>query len=288
MSTTPKRAVPRRGLSDPRQEWALEANRSAARAVQAWAAGRGFAAEIADLRVAGDGQLIAAPGLPHAIQEIEESSIEACNRADVIYRLAVLHPEPVEQSRIEEEFEKLYEYTSRTEYWMRRLAELCKGISAHLASTDAIERTDRAAVIAVKQWPAGEELLGDGLWPRSRNFPEFITELAGYFSRMIVDHNCRLAMTPATGEKGVILHSTIDQVGNVELRLEGAPLAAVDGLIELGWRQDLVTKDAGPVNDLIATWDDPLPVMEPITLIVESLEIHLGITSPGVLVMEIF
>jgi len=268
-----------KNVNEDRIEWTFEANRWAARAVQAWAVGRGFGAEIADLRVASNGDLIAAPGLRQALDGLEKASIEACNAAEVIHRIARMDFSEGADDKLEPAFEKLAEAVLIAEMWMRRLAELCMGVTGYLSSTDAVERTDRAAVITVKQPFTGEELLGDGLWPRSKGFAELTTELVGYVSRMIVDHNCRLEITPTTGEQRFNLHVDIDDVGNLSLKIESVETSRPGSLLEIGWRRD--------GHDYVASWDDPLPVMEPVVLIVDSLASHLGIQSPDELDMAI-
>ena len=117
---------------------------------------------------------------------------------------------------------------------MRRIAALCIGLSAYLATTDATERSDRAAVVALKL--AGEpiDLVDDGLWHNSTRFDEMSTELAGDLGRMIIDHDCLLIAEGTKAEDSFRIEFEVDSVGNLSVQLSSANEVDTSALLELG------------------------------------------------------
>lgn len=159
-----------------------------------------------------------------------------------------------------------------SELWMRRIAAICGGVSAHLAGSDEIERADRAAVIALESGDEPMDLVDDGLWHVSTTFGELSTELAGDFFRMVIDHNCLLVIEPVNSVDPFTLRCRIDEVGNLTLTLDSVKQLDLPLLIDLGW-----SEDGGAVA---AYWDDPLPIREPVELIKATLQDHLGVSGP--------
>ncbi len=118
------------------------------------------------------------------------------------------------------------------------------------------------------------QLVDDGLWHLATTFPELSTGLAGYFFRMIVEHNSLLRIESTSPTPPFILGCRFDASGNLTLTLDkglgkGLEIAP---LLDEGWEDD-----GGGVT---ATWDDPFAIREPVQLIIDTLEKHLGVISP--------
>ena len=155
---------------------------------------------------------------------------------------------------------------------MRRIAALCIGLSTYLTNTDETVRADRAAVVALKLVNEPMTLVDDGLWHCSTRFDEFSTELAGDLGRMIIDHDCTLTIEAIDAEDSFRIDFEVDDVGNLSARLSGAEHVHPSAMVELGW------KVVG--GTFLAEWDDPLPISNPIWLVITTLQEHLHVSSP--------
>jgi hypothetical protein len=259
---------------DPFSDYGYAANRFAARATQAWLLGRGLAAETQDLQRASEAGPLPAPGLFQALRLLGDACTASCNAAGTVFVLCGEDPEVDTKLAIYRALATVHTSTLEAERWMRRIAALCGGISAHLGAADEVERADRAAVIALRSGDEPMQLVDDGLWHLATTFPELSTELAGYFFRMIVEHNSLLRIESTSPTTPFILGCRFDASGNLTLTLDkglgkGLEIAP---LLDEGWEDD-----GGGVT---ATWDDPFAIREPVQLIIDTLEKHLGVISP--------
>ena len=115
----------------------------------------------------------------------------------------------------------------------------------------------------------------------ARTYEELITELSGTLCRMIIDHDAVLRLAPTDGSsRGPLLYA-VNGVGDLDVMLID-PALPHDGsgddearLVDIGWTRT----GAG----LSAHWDDPLVVMEPAMLTVETLRDVWGIAEPPAL-----
>jgi len=169
---------------------------------------------------------------------------------------------------------------SEAELWMRRIAQICLGTSAALTWNDAVARAERGAVIVLK--PMDEEspeLADDGVFSFSQHYAELGTELAGLFSRLIIDHACFLSIEPRGRSNTFGLTCTVDEIGNLGLALDLDPSENSGRLVDLGWERD--------GDQLVAQWEDPLVVMEPVQLIIATLRDELSVSSPKQLALAV-
>ncbi len=241
--------------------WATgAANEVAARAATAYLVGRGLAAEIDDVRAGEDTSPIAAPAFDDVVAELGAAAGEACHRGD---QIAILLDDPaVDPGEIRAILALMQADADTVERAGRRLAQLLLGLSSQHSWSDAIARTERAAVVVLHAFdPQPVVLVDDGLDLRGRTDDELITELCGALCRMIIDHDCRLDLRLATGENAVRFQ--VDAVGNL-VAVVRAPAGREDVLRELGWTVD----DDGFGA---AAWDDPVTVIEPAHLVIETL-----------------
>lgn len=107
-------------------------------------------------------------------------------------------------------------------------------------------------------------LVDDGLVFHARYRPELITELCGALCRMIIDHDCALYLR-ASPSAARSIELRVDEVGNLSAFLE-ASAAEIEGLVSLGW-------DLGCEGWVEASWTDPLVVVEPASLAIDTLRI---------------
>jgi len=120
--------------------YGFEANRRAARATQAWLMGRGLAAEAQDLQTAPEEGNTPAPGLFTAVRMMGDACTESCNAADVVFQLLRQELDAATEEKLSTALEASSAAAKEVERWMRRIAALCIGLSAYLATTDATER----------------------------------------------------------------------------------------------------------------------------------------------------
>lgn len=198
---------------------------------------------------------------------------ESCNAANTVDMLLSQERDHPTEEKIEEALFTAHISAREAELWMRRISALCGGVSAHLPGSDDIERADRAAVIALKVGDEPLDLVDDGLWHVSMSFEELSTEIAGDFFRMVIDHNCLLAIEPVTVADPFTLRCRFDEVGNLTLTLDCDAELDIGALIDIGW-----SEDGGSVA---AYWDDPLSIREPVELIKDTLREHLGVSAPS-------
>jgi hypothetical protein len=257
---------------DEMSAYGFEANRRASRATQAWLMGRGLAAEAQDLQTAPIDGNTPAPGLFTAVRMMGDACTESYNAADVVFQLLRQEFDEATEEKLSTALEASSDAAREVERWMRRIAALCIGLSAYLATTDATQRSDRAAVVALKLASEPVDLVDDGLWHNSTRFDELSTALAGDLGRMIIDHDCILVAEGTGAEDSFRIEFEVDSVGNLSVRLSGAEEVDTSALIELGW-----TEADGTYR---AEWDDPLPIAHPVWLVVTTLEEHLHVPSP--------
>jgi hypothetical protein len=237
------------------------ANRRAAEATTTYLVGRGLAAEIGDLRGAGE-TTVPAPGLAELVRSLDRAVTTAAVKADVVFTL--LHGgDPSEVGAdVVAAVRALDERTGAARRTVRRIAQLLLGVSSQLAGTDAVQRSERAAVMVLH--PVDEEpgrLVADGIELRATTDAGLLTELCGTLCRMIVDHRCVLDLR--VGDARVQLR--VDAVGDLTAVSTGTG-AAPERLADLGWTVDTD-------GDGLASWSDPLTVMEPAHLAIETLQL---------------
>ena len=259
---------------DPFSDYGYAANRFAARATQAWLLGRGLAAETQGLQAASEAGPLPAPGLFQALRLLGDACTASCNAADTVFVLCGQDSEPDTKMAIERALFTAHTSALDAERWMRKIAGLCGGVSAHLGAADEVERADRAAVIALRSGDEPMALVDDGLWHVATTFTELSTELAGDFFRMIVEHNSLLWIESTSPTTPFILGCRFDASGNLTLTLDNGLEKGLEvaPLLDEGWEDD-----GGGVT---ATWDDPFAIREPVQLIIDTLEKHLGVVSP--------
>ena len=261
--------VVRKGSSE---NYGYQANQHAARATEYWLVGRGLAAEAQDLLMAPMEGNSPAPGLFSAVRLLGDDCTESCNAADTVFMLLRQEHEAGVEEKLSAAVEASSAAATEVGRWMRRIAALCIGLSANLTFTDETARSDRAAVVALKMVGEPMNLVDDGLWHNSTRFDEFSTELGGDLGRMIIDHDCVLIVEGTGAEESFRIELEVDSVGNLTARLSGAEELDTSALIELGW-----TEADGTYQ---ADWDDPLPISNPVWLVVSTLEEHLHVRSP--------
>ena len=264
---------------DPVRSFGFEANRWAARATRAWLTGRGLGAEVRELQEASSAGRIAAPGLARALSRLGDACTESCNAASSSFLLLDQELDEETLDRLEAALSEAKVHATSAERWMRRLAELCGGVSAQLPGSDEVERADRAAVVALRMEDEPVPLVDDGPWQSSTSMDELRTELGGYLFRMIIDHRCRLEILPAAGSRDFSLCCEVDAVGNLEMTLESKTPLNAAALVLLGWSLEGST--------FSARWDDPLPIREPVELVRTTLNDYVMVRSPTELSFDI-
>jgi hypothetical protein len=215
-----------------------------------------------------------APGLFQALRLLGQACTASCNAADTVFVLCSQEPEVDTKMAIDRALSTAHTSALDAERWMRRIAALCGGVSAHLGAADEVERADRAAVIALRSGDEPMQLVDDGIWHVATTFPELSTELAGDVFRMIVEHNSLLWIESTSPTTPFFLGCRFDESGNLTLILDNGLEKGLEvaPLLDEGWKDD--------GGGVMATWDDPFAIREPVQLIIDTLEKHLGVASP--------
>ncbi len=237
------------------------ANAAAARASEAWLAGRGLAALIDELRWLEEADPVPAPGLEAALVALERCDVAACEAADAVGLLVGQDADADTVAAVSAALARVDDAHEESERWLRRLAQLLLGVTTRSAESGLIDRAERAAVAAL--FPEGERVsvAEDGAWPAARDLDEFWVALAGLLCRMIVEHDVELTIG-SSRVPDTLLICEVDGTGNLTLRLAGGDHRHLDRLEAIGW------SPAG--TEFGATWDDPLVVAEPVTTLVAS------------------
>jgi hypothetical protein len=152
---------------DPFSDYGYAANRFAARATQAWLLGRGLAAETQDLQRASEAGPLPAPGLFQALRLLGDACTASCNAAGTVFVLCGEDPEVDTKLAIYRALATVHTSTLEAERWMRRIAALCGGISAHLGeptrSSAPIGRRSSHFDQATSR--CSSSMTGSGTWP---------------------------------------------------------------------------------------------------------------------------
>jgi len=251
----------------------IVADEMEARALQAWLTGRGLEAEIELLRWMSTSGPIAAPGLAVYIDRLGRSCIEACVFADKAGDLWDQDLDTAAHDAMFDALERSIDAVSDAQMWTRRLAQLSLGVGAQVSWCHEVERADRAAAIAlIRPVRYAEEQTSDSVTFTARRFAEFATELAGVLRRMIIGHPCTPTFRRSDGGPAFRLSCGVDLADNVTLVLAEFGLGSDERLVQIGW-----TPSHG---QFIKQWDDPVDVVEPVRLTVETLRDILGVESP--------
>jgi len=267
-------------MSDSSEQLRLlvwSSNGSAAAATASWLTGRGLAAEIESLRWAVDGDPIPAPGVREAVESLTAACGEACNGSDALRFLAAGDADDDAVAAGQKTADAIARAVEEAERWMRRLAQLCLGISVHLAGSDATAMAERAAVMAIVS--SGVSLVDDGLWVASTSMVEFAPELAGWLCRVCVEHDCRLTFHDPEDPGRFSIEVLVDEVGNLELSCTFADPGLLPRAERRGWERE--------GDRLVSRWLDPFHPAEVAGLLIDTLLGECGITSPTDLALEI-
>lgn len=236
---------------------AVIAHNAVTRSLDAWMKGRGLAAEIEALRWSPDGGPIPAPGLSSLIQELDASSGETCLAAEVV--------DNSEGDDSATAAESAARFAAEAEGTARQIAQLCLGVTSHLASNDAVLRAERASVQILSTTGGRVHLVDDRFTSSAIHFEELSVDLAGAICRMIIDHSVEMVLTSKADPAAFSISLSSNFFGDIAASL--ATATELDGtkLVEIGWT-------AQPNGGWEAEWADPLAVREPVVLIIETLQ----------------
>lgn len=199
------------------------ADDAAARASRAWLLASGLLREVDEIRKGGSQPAIPAPGLARLLDAANRAAQRAASSADAAGRLfdelaelgqaLTTNPSPSSaavrraregEGRLLRVQQEALTAAQETERLTRSMAQLALGVSACAASSDRIERLDRAAV-AVLHPPEGQGwsglLVRDGLAFASESHEELPIEIAGLMCRMLLDRRVHVELA-APGPRG--------------------------------------------------------------------------------------
>ncbi len=204
--------------------------------------------------------------------------MEACTTSDSVFTLLSDDMDDDTVAAADVAVDAGDDHATRAEWAMRRIAEILLGVATRAAPSDAISRAERAAVVALSWHQGADEVVDDGVQLGARTYEELITELSGTLCRMIIDHDAVLRLAPADGTSRRAVLFAVNGSGDLDMMLIDPSLPS-DGsaeeeapLVEIGWGRS----GAG----LSARWEDPLVVMEPAMLAVETLRDAWGMSEP--------
>jgi hypothetical protein len=240
------------------------ANLAAEESTRAWLTGRGLLRTIEELAAADEGgDPIPTPGIDQLADGLDRSCARACELAD-----SILYAEetrrPVRGKRATGVVAEALDAAGATGWHVRKLAELCLGVSVLCEGSDALVRAQRAAVVTLH--PADEPavpLVEDGVVHPGPFLDDFSVGLAGMLCRMIVDHEVELALSAPYGDGALELLFLVDAVGNLDAEITWSGDRPPDGLAALGWH------DLG--GRWVARWEDPMDVGQPLQLAMATL-----------------
>ncbi len=248
-------------------------NESAMFAAQAWLTGRGIFDAIGDLRSNADGDPIPAPGVDEALDALTAASEAVCDTADTVDAITESNADAETIEAISSAHDRVLDATLDCRNSLRRLAQLCLGVTSMLSWSTAVARAERAAVATLVDSAIRLEADTACLELLSTSAEELAVELAGVVSRIVLDHDThlRLRSSSATAPE---LSLVTDSTGTLTLT---CPVAAIPNdvlpsLLTSGWEAD--------EDRLTASWPSDLTVIEPVELIVETLD-TLGVADIG-------
>jgi hypothetical protein len=169
---------------------------AAQRATATWSAAREMITELSELRLAGDGGPVPAPGLARLVEALDAHQRQAAEAAELVAHLAG------DPDLDEEAFERLSLAHVRSrvecsgvERTHRDLAQLALGISSMLSSGGRVERLDRMAIAALHPTVGRRvSLVDDGASIPPLVPDELQVVLGGLLCRMLVDHRVLLVL----------------------------------------------------------------------------------------------
>ena len=259
------------GCVDESNEFALTAGRL-------YLVAKGFGAEIEALRWSIDGAPTPAPGLRDLLDRVEATSLNICARADTIAQIAhgaldtgipIVDPEAVAagQRHMAECIGAMDELESA----VRGLAALTLGVGAVLPWSDAIARSDRAAVAALLLQPGiVHDLSIDKPTLFSTTAEELAVELAGLFCRLGLDTSGAMEFSGAGAVPFTLTAKGMPR-GDLQLTFETPHPVEAALLSARGWTQ------AG--DTWVASYRAPLPMTLPAGLVTDTLFRDLELTT---------
>ncbi len=259
------------GCVDESNEFALTAGRL-------YMVAKGFAAEIEALRWSRDSGPTPAPGLRDLLDRVESTSLNICARADTIAQIAhgalevgtpIVDPEAV--AAAQRHMAECIGSMDELESSVRGLAALTIGVGAVLPWSDAIARSDRAAVAALLLQPGiVHDLSIDQPELFSTTFEELTVELSGLFCRLGLDTSGAMEFR---GSAEVPFTLTVKGMPRGDLHLSFETTYPVEPalLTARGW-----TEAAGV---WVASYQAPLPMTLPAGLVADTLFRDLELTN---------
>ena len=277
--TTNIRKIQPKSPKDWMSSYGAASNNGAARATEAWLTGRGLSSVAKEIQSSPLEYPLPAPGRKEALRQLGDACAVACEASSRTFKLLNGKLKSSTKPKVLELHEVIVAAADESELWMRRLAQLCGGLSTHRAGSKRMARADRALVMALKNGDNPIDLVDDGLWHNAATFDEFSVELAGDLVRMVIDHDCCLSIEHTDAHPRFRIACIVDPVGDVTVELECDMELDRDALIELGW------SDEG--GRIWARYEDPMWILRPVELIKATLTDHLGVQSPGELALSI-
>jgi len=277
--TTNIRKIQPKPSKDWMRSYGAASNSGAARATEAWLTGRGLASVAKEIQSASLEGPLPAPGRKEAMHLLGDSCIVACAASDRTFKLLNRKLKSDTKAKVLELHEVIVAAADESELWMRRLAQLCGGLSSHRSGGSHMRRADRALVMALKNVDNPIDLVDDGLWHNATTFDEFSVELAGDLVRMVIDHDCCLSIEDTDSDPKFRIDCVVNPVGDVTVELVCDMELDRTALFDLGWSDER--------GRIWARYDDPMWIREPVELIKATLTDHLGVQSPGELALSI-
>lgn len=279
-----------RALNDQRQlitRALAAANKRSGAATLAWLTGRGLATEIEELRFQPGRDQLQVPGLDDVLGTLDRSSEAACSAADAIRLLASLPLDDEAQRTLTRQLTRSTVGAATAALCTRRLAQLCLGVTSHSELDQRVARAERSAVVVLTaantDGRKGSRFLvpdhadhschlaDDGVSFCSTTFANLSIELAGIFCRMLIDRDCVLHIRPSA-VLDFALDATVDSRANLSLTFHRDQDGTGNRLVRLGWRPD--------GDRHIARWERPLAVLQPVRLVLATLETETHAASP--------
>ncbi len=260
------------------------ANGAAHLATGWWLMARGLAAEIEDLRWAPDSGPVPAPGAIEALAMIEDATSELCAAADVVVAALAGGVDPLNDEVVVKALERVVAHGKTVSLWLRRMATISLGVAAVLPWNDAVARADRAAVAALLDTDGHvAHVVDDGHLALADTYEGLAVELRGLFCRTILDKHTRVTVQPVGSLASEVtwrIEADTDAFGNLTLTLFGASQENQDRLERRGWS----LTEAGTYT---AEYEDPLPVVLPGGLIIDTVRDEFEVEYPDAIVVTV-
>ena len=260
------------------------ANGAAHLATGWWLMARGLAAEIEDLRWAPDSGPVPAPGAIEALAMIEDATSELCAAADVVVAALAGGVDPLNDEVVVKALERVVAHGKTVSLWLRRMATISLGVAAVLPWNDAVARADRAAVAALLDTDGHvAHVVDDGHLALADTYEGLAVELRGLFCRTILDKHTRVTVQPVGSLASEVtwrIEADTDAFGNLTLTLFGASQENQDRLERRGWS----LTEAGTYT---AEYEDPLPVVLPGGIIIDTVRDEFEVEYPDVIVVTV-